>query len=347
MTTPRGKVHRFTSPPATAPKTYTPAASTGAYAAPTRPSAALENVDAARAARRRSWATTTAGRLTSEDHGRPSARSPTTVSRIASRGHARAGRRRRQADDRRTPTTGCCRSRSSSAACRGQLRLHARRPLLPTAEKLTVGATSSPATLAFDNDRLATKSGPFTIERIGPGGRGLEDHRRQARRSSYAYDANGRPATRTLKRRRRPSASSRSSRSTTWAGRHARGARGRRRAGHARPTATTASGQLLTVKRGATVLEDHAYDGDGQPPRRRRGLRRPGPADHARRRRATRGTRTGSSRPAARTRSPTRAPASCSAPWACTYAYDALGPARVVARRTRPTCTATRPTRSR
>ena len=34
-------------------------------------------------------------------------------------------------------------------------------------------------------------------------------------------------------------------------------------AGHARPTATTASGQLLTVKRGATVLENHTYDLDG------------------------------------------------------------------------------------
>ncbi len=52
--------------------------------------------------------------------------------------------------------------------------------ILPTSEKLTVGATEITRALEFDGDRLPTKTGPFSIERNGPGGRGLEDHRRQA-----------------------------------------------------------------------------------------------------------------------------------------------------------------------
>ncbi len=39
------------------------------------------------------------------------------------------------------------------------------------------------------------------------------------------------------------------------------------------------SGQLLTVKRGATVVESHNYDGERQPARRRCGLRRSRPPD--------------------------------------------------------------------
>src|SRR4029079_17824834 len=42
--------------------------------------------------------------------------------------------------------------------------------VLPTSEKLTVGATSITRDVGFDKDRLATKSGPYTFERTGPGG---------------------------------------------------------------------------------------------------------------------------------------------------------------------------------
>jgi hypothetical protein len=54
--------------------------------------------------------------------------------------------------------------------------------ILPTSEKPHGGRERVHRALAFDGDRLATKTGPFTIERSGPAARCLEDHRRQARR---------------------------------------------------------------------------------------------------------------------------------------------------------------------
>ncbi|MBJ7330843.1 MAG: hypothetical protein JHC95_13160 [Solirubrobacteraceae bacterium] len=42
--------------------------------------------------------------------------------------------------------------------------------LLPTSEKLKVGATELTDAIAFDTDRLMTKRGPFTFGRSGPGG---------------------------------------------------------------------------------------------------------------------------------------------------------------------------------
>ena len=60
-----------------------------------------------------------------------------------------------------------------------------------------MGATEITRALEFDGDRLATKTGPFSIERTGPGGAvsKITDGKLSL---TYAYDANGRPATRTL-----------------------------------------------------------------------------------------------------------------------------------------------------
>ncbi|WP_028062594.1 RHS repeat-associated core domain-containing protein [Solirubrobacter soli] len=132
--------------------------------------------------------------------------------------------------------------------------------ILPTSEKLTVGATEITRALAFDGDRLATKTGPFTIERSGPAGAvsKITDGKLAL---TYAYDTNGRPATRTLS----VNGTERFFQKLTFDNTGHATAREERVEGAADALAYTydGSGQLRTVKRGATLLEDNAYDASG------------------------------------------------------------------------------------
>ena len=226
-----------------------------------------------------------AGRLTSEDHVAEQARLRLRRrARPLRHGHAHAGRRLRPAGHRATPTTGIMpASLEFTGAAAGKYEYTIGDRILPTSEKLTVGATSITRALEFDDDRLATKTGPFTIERTGPARRGLEDHRRQAR------------AELRLRRQRPPG--------------DAHAERGRHRAllpeAHVRQhAAARRSARSASTARADTLA--YGYDGCGpaadgqarrdrargqhlrrqrQPARRRRGLRRPRPADHPRRRR--------------------------------------------------------------
>ena len=117
---------------------------------------------------------------------------------VRGRSHVRLRRRagslqhdhQRRADDRRTPTTGCC--PKSITATAGTYDYTLGDKLLPTAEKLTVGATEITRAVAFDDDRLATKSGPFTLKRTGPAG-AVSEITDGKLSLTYAYDANGRP----------------------------------------------------------------------------------------------------------------------------------------------------------
>ena len=113
----------------------------------------------------------------------------------------------------------------------------------------------------FDKDRLATKTGPFTIERKGPGGAvsKITDGKLSL---AYAYDANGRPAARTLT----VGGTERFFQKLTFDNVGRAGAREERVDGGALDTLAygyDGSGQLLTVKRGATRVEDHTYDANG------------------------------------------------------------------------------------
>ena len=132
--------------------------------------------------------------------------------------------------------------------------------ILPTSEKLTVGATSITRALEFDDDRLASKVGPFSIERTGPSGAvsKITDGKLAL---AYAYDANGRPATRTLS----VGGTEKFFQKLTFDN----GGRATAREERVDGTADTlaygydGAGQLTTVKRGATVLEDNQYDVNG------------------------------------------------------------------------------------
>ena len=132
--------------------------------------------------------------------------------------------------------------------------------ILPTSEKLTVGATEITRALEFDGDRLATKTGPFSIERTGPAGAvsKITDGKLSL---TYAYDGNGRPATRTLS----VGGTERFFQKLSFDNAGRASAREERVEGAADTLAYgyDGSGQLLTVKRGATVVENHTYDGNG------------------------------------------------------------------------------------
>ena len=206
VTTPRGKVHTFAVTNDNRSKSYTPPASTGAYVRSYNTERRVENTTLPSGAQR-VMGYDDAGRLTSED-GRTFAYDgeQDRFGTITNGGQSIVLRLRRAAADvdqrrRRVGTT----TRSATSCCR-------RRRSSPSARP------SSPARSAFDDDRLATKSGPFTLERSGPARLGLEDHRRQAlaelwvRRQRSPGDAHAEASA-------APSASSRSSRSTTWAAR--------------------------------------------------------------------------------------------------------------------------------
>jgi YD repeat-containing protein len=133
--------------------------------------------------------------------------------------------------------------------------------VLPTSEKLTVGSTTLTRALAFDKDRMATKTGPFTITRQGPGGAvsKIADDKLSL---AYTYDSSGRPVGRTLT----VGGTERFYQKLTFNTVGRAGAREERVAGGALDSLTygyDGIGQLLSVKRGATVLESHTYDLDG------------------------------------------------------------------------------------
>jgi RHS repeat-associated protein len=132
--------------------------------------------------------------------------------------------------------------------------------LLPASEKLTVGGDAITRALEFDGDRLLTKSGPFSVERNGPAGAvsKITDGKLTL---SYAYDGNGRPATRTLS----VGGTERFFQKLTFDSSGRAGKREERIEGAPDTLNYTydGAGQLLTVKRGNELLENHTYDGNG------------------------------------------------------------------------------------
>ena len=290
------------------------------------------------------------GRLTSEHH--VASKRLVRLRRRAGplrQGHARAGRRRPTSRPWTSATTGCCpKSMEFGGVAAGRYEYTLGDRVLPTSEKLTVGGTTITRALAFDKDRMATKTGPFTITRQGPGRRGLEDRRRQALARVHVrrQRAPGRPhADRRRDRALLPEAHVQQ----RGPGRRARGARRRRGAGLAHLRLRRHRPAAVRQARRDRAREPHLRP-RRQPGVRRRGLRRPGPPDHTRRRRATRGTRTASCSSAGRRhvrllalgraaeregrrRTPT------------TVSGGAWPAPR--ARRRRPTSTAIRPTRGR
>jgi YD repeat-containing protein len=124
-----------------------------------------------------------------------------------------------------------------------------------------VGPTEINRDAAFDDDRLATKTGPFTISRSGPIGAvsKISDGKLAL---TYGYDGNGRPTARTLS----VGGTEKYYSKLTFANTGRAGSREERVDGGALDTLTygyDGSGQLLTVKRGTTVLENHTYDLNG------------------------------------------------------------------------------------
>lgn len=132
--------------------------------------------------------------------------------------------------------------------------------ILPTAETLKAGGTTITRALAFDNDRLETRSGPFTIERNGPAGAvsRITDGKLAL---TYAYDGNGRPATRTLS----VGGGERFFQKLTFDATGRASAREERVEGAADALSYgyDGAGQLTTVKRGATVVSSYGYDANG------------------------------------------------------------------------------------
>jgi RHS repeat-associated protein len=260
LTMPNGKVHRFSSTGDDRPESYTPpgaAAYERAYStertlgSTTLPSGAVQALGY-----------DTAGRLTSEDHVQ------------SKRTFAYDGERdrfdtvtRELANGSRKQTIGYAydglmpKSLEFTGAAAGRYDYTIGSRILPTNEKLTVGATEITRALEFDGDRLATKTGQFSIERSGPAGAvsKITDGKLSL---TYGYDGNGRPATRTLS----VNGSERFYQKLTFDNAGRAGAREERVDGGALDTLAYAydgSGQLTTVKRGATVVESNAYDANG------------------------------------------------------------------------------------
>jgi RHS repeat-associated protein len=260
MTTPRGKVHTFGSTGDDRPKSYTPpgasayerAYSTERTLESTKlPSGALQDSDY-----------DAAGRLTAEDHVQSKRTFAydgdqdrfDTVTRELPGG---AGKQAiKYGYDGLMPAS---LEFTGAAAGRYDYTLGSR--ILPTSEKLTVGGTEITRALEFDGDRLETKAGPFSFERNGPAGAvsKITDGKLSL---AYAYDANGRPATRTLS----VGGTERFFQKLTFDSTGRASAREERVDGGAPDTLTygyDAAGALLTVKRGATVLESNTYDPSG------------------------------------------------------------------------------------
>ncbi|MBE2320610.1 hypothetical protein DVA67_031915 [Solirubrobacter sp. CPCC 204708] len=260
MTSPRGKVHRFGFTDGDRSQDYTPASSTGKYARAYSNDRALQSVGLPSGATQ-TMGYDTGGRLTSEDHVQ-SKRSFTyeggrdqfdTITRSLADG---SGAQTLDVDyDGALP-----KRLTFGGVAAGTYEYTYGDRVLPTAEKLTVGATTVTRELGFDEDRLATKSGPFTITRQGPGGAvsKISDGKLSL---EYAYDDNGRPVGRTLK----VGTTERFFQQLTFNTVGLAGARSERVDGAADALSYEydPAGQLRAVKRGGTVVESHTYDLDG------------------------------------------------------------------------------------
>ena len=259
LTMPNGKVHTFGSTADGRPKAYTPPGA-AAYDRTYSTERTLESTKLPSGALE-AMGYDTAGRLTSEDHVE-SKRSFAfdgeqdrfkTVTRTLANGSGAQGIG--YAYDGLMPA-----SLEFTGAATGKYEYAIGDRILPTSEKLTVGATSITRALEFDDDRLASKVGPFSIERTGPAGAvsKITDGKLAL---SYAYDANGRPATRTLS----VGGTEKFFQKLTFDNGGRATGREERVDGAADTLAYgyDGAGQLTTVKRGATVLEDYAYDVNG------------------------------------------------------------------------------------
>jgi RHS repeat-associated protein len=260
MTTPRGKLHKFSSTGDDRPMAYTPPGA-GAYERAYSTERTLESTKLPSGALQANGYDA-AGRLTSEDHVQSKRTFAydgdrdrfDTVTRELAGG---AGKQAiKYAHDGIMPA-----SLEFTGAAAGRYDYTIGAGILPASEKLTVGATEITRALQFDGDRLQTKTGPFSIERNGPAGAvsKITDGKLSL---SYAYDGNGRPATRTLA----VSGTERFFQKLTFDNRGLASTREERVDGGAADTLSygyDGSGALLTVKRGATVLESMTYDANG------------------------------------------------------------------------------------
>jgi RHS repeat-associated protein len=259
ITTPRGKVHRFDATDGDRAKSYTPPGGNPyqrSYSTEkqlesiTLPSGALQDMgyDAA-------------GRLTSEDH----VQTKRTFGYDGDRDRfAMIERELADGSGRQSIAFGhdghMPKSVEFGGVSAGRYDYTLGDRLLPGSEKLTVGETEITRALGFDGDRLLTKTGPFTVERNGPVG-SVSKITDGNLTLSYAYDANGRPATRTLS----VGGTERFFQKLTFD----KSGRAEKREERVEGAADTlnygydASGQLLTVKRGTELLENHTYDGNG------------------------------------------------------------------------------------
>ncbi|HEX6025802.1 MAG TPA: RHS repeat-associated core domain-containing protein [Solirubrobacter sp.] len=259
ITTPRGKVHRFDATDGDRAKSYTPPGASPyvrAYSTEkqlesvTLPSGALADMgyDAA-------------GRLTSEDH----VQTKRTFGYDGDRDRfATIERELANGTGKQTLAFGhdghMPKSVEFGGVASGRYDYTLGDRLLPGSETLTVGDTEITRALEFDGDRLLKKTGPFTIERSGPVGSvsKITDGKLTL---SYSYDANGRPATRTLS----VGGTERFFQKLTF-DKSGRAEKREERVDGVADTVTytyDGAGQLLTVKRGNELLENHTYDGNG------------------------------------------------------------------------------------
>ena len=201
MTTPRGKVHRFDFTAGDRSEDLHAGVVDGGVRARVLDRAARSRASALPSGAAQVMGYDAAGRLTSENH----VQTKRSFDYDGERDQLRQGHARRwptASDEQtmsRTPTTGCCRSRWSSAAWPpGRYEYTLGDRVLPTSEKLTVGATSITRALGVRQGPAGDQDRPVHDRAQGPGRRGLEDHRRQARRWRTPTTRNGRPAGRTL-----------------------------------------------------------------------------------------------------------------------------------------------------
>jgi RHS repeat-associated protein len=269
LTTPRGKVHTFGSTAGDRPRSYAPpaAASEGPVADPARylrtytTERSLDSVKLPSGALQDSTYDPS-GRLTDEDH----VQSRRTFGYEGDRDQfATVGRELADGTRGQTIAYGYDGAMPKSlefggvAAGRYEYALGERQ--LPASETLKVGAAELTRQLAFDGDRLLTQSGPFAIERKGPGGAvsKITDGKLAL---SYEFDALGRPTGRRLT----VDGTERFYQKLTFDAVGRAGAREEKVDGGALDTLTygyDGIGQLETVKRGAQALETYAYDLDG------------------------------------------------------------------------------------
>lgn len=261
LTTPEGKVHAFTRTETGREKTYVPAGQASKYERSYHGNRELKSVVQPTGATT-AYDYTSGGQLKSEDDGQ------------AKRGYAyvagtdqfdlisssRSGGGSSQSIDfgydGALPT-----SMEFGGASQGKYEYAWNDEHLPSEEKLTIGGETFADPMAFDDDRLPLVRGPFTFARSGPGGAvsgisggplaialGYDGLARVKNRTvkvgggdvyaqTYAYDKASRLATMT----ETPKGGAAKSRTLEYDGR----------------------GQLRRVKEGATVVEEYAYDADG------------------------------------------------------------------------------------